>query len=549
MSIPDAYSDARRRSRGARRRRGAKLAAAIVLAGGIGLSPALALAAAPGPVATPAAFEPAAANPAAPVADTEIKTRLDQGNSLTIAGERLHLSLLRRFYAGHGYLPVWDSRPEVAKALWAAVLRAGDQGLDPNLFHAAALINPGVLSPIDRDLLLSDAFLGYADALARGALPVEARNSNEELSPDPVDVVGVLDSAITSPKPSAVIDALAPNTPEYAAMRRGYQTYQAIAKAGGWPRVDAASPGERLRQLQQRLSAEGYLPAGFATGVNDDQTIAALRAFQEHHGIEPDGRLGPATLAELNVSADARAQQIAVGLERMRWLTRDMPATRIWVNTAIQRLQFFQNGQVAFTTRVVIGQLDKQTPEFATTINSLLYNPPWNVPYSITTKEILPKLEEDPDYLERHNMVMRDNGSVTQLPGAGTALGRIKFEMEDKFDVYLHDTPQRYLFARENRRLSHGCVRVQNPRDLASLISDIPIEDINRGIARGTTTRHMVPAPIPVYIVYQTAYVGDDGQIAFAHDYYRRDDAVWRHLVPTAQLPVAGQDYGSQRHG
>ncbi|MGH7095962.1 MAG: L,D-transpeptidase family protein, partial [Stellaceae bacterium] len=348
---------------------------------------------------------------------------------------------------------------------------------------------------------------------------------------------------------AAVIDALAPNTPEYAALRRGYQTYRAIAKAGGWPRVDAASPGERLRQLQQRLSAEGYLPAGYATGVDDDQTIAALRAFQEHHGIEPDGRLGRATLAEINVSADARTQQIAVGLERMRWLTRDMPATRIWVNTAIQRLQFYQNGQVAFTTRVVVGQIDKQTPEFATTINSLLYNPPWNVPYSIASKEILPKLDEDPDYLEKHNMVMRDNGSITQLPGAGTALGRLKFEMQDNFDVYLHDTPQRYLFSRTYRRLSHGCVRVQNPRDLATLISGIPIEDINRGIARGTTTRHMLPAAIPVYIVYQTAYIGDDGQVVFAHDYYRRDDAVWRHLVPTTQLPVAGRDYDNQRHG
>lgn len=516
--------------------------------------PAFAAVAANAPAATPTAFEPGAANPpqlaapttpAPPVVETQIKALLDRG-SLSIAGERLHLSLLRRFYAGHAYEPVWDSRQPVARALWGVVLRAGDQGLDPNLYHAAALSNAGSLSPIDRDLLLSDAFLYYADALARGAFPVEQRSSVEALSPAPVDVAAVLDSALTSPQPAAVIEALAPHTPQYAAMRRAYLNYRAIAQAGGWPRVDPSSPDE-LRQLQQRLSAEGYLPPGYATGIDDDQTVAALRSFQERHNIEPDGRLGPMTLAELNIGADARAQQVAVGLERMRWLTRDMPATRVWVNTAAQHLQFYLDGQAAFTTRVVVGAVDKQTPEFTTTINSLLYNPPWNVPYSIASKEILPRLEEDPDYLERHNMVMHGNGMVTQLPGARTALGRLKFEMEDGFDVYLHDTPQRYLFARENRRLSHGCVRVQDPRNLASLISGIPIEEIDRGIARGTTTRHMLANPVPVYIVYQTAYVGADGQVDFARDYYRRDAAVWRHLVPVLQSPIAGETDGQRR--
>ncbi|HEX3881191.1 MAG TPA: L,D-transpeptidase family protein [Stellaceae bacterium] len=501
------------------------------------------------PVPTPAAFESPAASPDGLASDSEIKTRLNQGNSLTIAGDRLHVALLRAFYAAHGNLPVWDNHAETAKALWAAVLRGGAQGLDPNMFHASALAYPAGLSPIDRELLLSDAFLGYADALSRGADPVEMRPGDQILSPGAVDVVAALNAAIDSPQPGTALDALAPGNPQYQRLRAAYQKYQAIAKAGGWPKVEAAGADERCRQLQQRLSVEGYLPAGYATGKFDETTTAALKAFQGRHGIEADGKLGPGTVAELNIGADARVQQIAVGLERIRWLPHALPATRVQVNTASMQLDYFKDEQPAFNGRVVVGQIDKQTPEFAATINSLLYNPPWNVPTDIAEKEILSKLDEEPDYLERHNMVMRDNGGVTQLPGAGTALGRLKFEMEDRFDVYLHDTPQRFLFARENRRLSHGCVRVQNPRDLASLLSGEPVEAINKGIATSATTRHSLPAPIPVFITYQTAYVGTDGQLQFRRDAYKRDDAVWRHLVPAGQTPVAGQDSGAQRKG
>jgi murein L,D-transpeptidase YcbB/YkuD len=516
----------------------------------VALAPHGALAAAAnGAVPTPAAFESSAAAPDVPAADGEIKTKLAQGNNLTIAGDKLHVALLRAFYAAHSNQPVWDSRPEATKSLWEAVMKAGDQGLDPKMFHATALAVPASLSPTDRDLLLSDAFLSYAEALARGADPVEMRPGDQILSPGPFDVAAALDAAIASPQPGAMLKALAPSTPEYRGLREAYQKYQGIVQAGGWPRIDATGADDRLRQLQQRLAAEGYLPADYATGKYDGTTIAAVKAFQERHGIEPDGKLGPGTLGELNTGADARMQQVAVGLERLRWLPHTPSATRVQVNTAAMEVNYYKDGQVAFTGRVIVGQIDKQTPEFAATINSLLYNPPWNVPTDIAEKEIFSKLDEEPDYLEKHNMVMRDNGSVTQLPGAGTALGRLKFEMEDRFDVYLHDTPLRFLFARENRRLSHGCVRVQNPRDLAALLADIPVDTINKAIATTSTTRHMLPSPVPVFITYQTAYIGNDGQLQFRRDAYKRDDAVWHHLVPTGQPPVAGQYPTAQRKG
>jgi len=465
--------------------------------------------------------------------NSDIAVRL-QPSTIQVAGEPVHAALLRRFYGMHGFAPVWPSQQRAAASLWAAVLRAGDHGLDPNLFHARLLANPAALSPIDRDLLMSDAFLSFADALANGAVRFSDRLDDEDLRPEPIDVAATLDSAIAAPDPAAVVAALAPNTPAYAALRQAHARYLAIAAGGGWPRVSTGSPPAIV---EQRLAAEGF--AGPMT--------EALRAFQRARDLRPDGRLNPATVAELNVGADQRARQVAINLERLRWLPRVMPADRVVVNTADAQLKLFRADRAVFATRVVVGQADKQTPEFQATIESVLFNPPWNVPYSIATKEILPKLAADPDYLARHNMVRRRGGGIQQLPGHGTALGQLKFEMPNRFDVYLHDTPSKNLFSLDNRRKSHGCVRVQNPRELASLLLQDSVDGIGQGIAGGYTHRRQLPQSIPVFLVYQTAFVDDHGVIAFRSDVYQRDEEVWRGLVHMPQAPLAEQGAVSQR--
>jgi murein L,D-transpeptidase YcbB/YkuD len=481
----------------------------------------------------------AAQAPTAPIAtaDSEIAARL-QASTIQVAGEHVHAALLRRFYEMHGYAPVWPNRQGAAAALWTAVQRAGEHGLDPAAFHARLLGNAAALSPIDRDLLLSDAFLGYADALAHGAVQLSARLDDEDLSPAPIDVAATLASAAATADPAAAIEALAPKTPEYAALRQARVRYLAIAAAGGWPRVASGSPGG---VVQQRLAVEGYLPATYGSETE------ALRAFQRAHEVPADGRLSAATVAELNVGADERARQIAINLERLRWMPRAMPADRVVVNAASAQLHLFRADRAVFTTRVVVGQPDKQTPEFQAVIESVLFNPPWNVPYSIATKEILPKLAAQPDYLERHHMVRRRGGGIQQLPGAGTALGQLKFEMPNRFDVYLHDTPSKNLFSRDNRRQSHGCVRVQNPRELASLLLQNTGEDVNKGVAAGYTHRQSLPQAVPVFITYQTAFVDDNGAVAFRRDVYDRDEEVWRGLTRAGQPPVAEQIPSIQR--
>ena len=394
--------------------------------------------------------------------DTELSNRLDRAPDLSIAGERLNAGLLRSFYARHSFEPVWTGQQAQADRLVEAVLHAGDQGLDPELFHASLLRRRAIFAPLDRDLLLSDAFLSYAEVLSHGAVPVKRRKDDQTLAPEPVDVPAALDAIIASPDPAVAMEALAPTTPTYLALR------QALLKYRG------------------------------ATGK------AAL----------------------------TRLRQIAVNLERQRWLPRTLPADRVWVNVADERLVFYRADQPVFSTRVVVGEdIERnQSPEFVATIDASFFNPPWVIPRDIAAREILPKVDQDPTYLTRNKMVLMANGEVEQLPGPEAGLGLIMFDMPNKFDVYLHDTPERNIFSRENRRISHGCIRVQNPRQLAALIMQEPIDTIDQGIATGNTTRNQLSSPVPVFVVYETAFVDTDGTLQFTPDFYSRDAEIWRQL-------------------
>src|SRR5215472_14222177 len=243
--------------------------ARVLLAAALLLAPLVARASDENGRTPDASTLPAVASPNAAAGDTEIKARL-AGATLAAAGEPVHVALLRRFYEGHGNQPVWATHPAQATALWHAVLNAGDQGLDPDDFHVGAMAKTGV-SAIDRDMLLSDAFLGYAEALARGGVPSDTRGDDEDLTADPVDVVAALDAALNSPDPEGAINGLAPKSPAYAALRRAYESYRAMAKAGGWPHVPEAPTTERIRILQRRLAVEGYLATGYATNLLDPQ--------------------------------------------------------------------------------------------------------------------------------------------------------------------------------------------------------------------------------------------------------------------------------------
>ena len=455
-----------------------------IAGGAIALAAAWALAA-PAVLAADAApqtvFAPPPAASMAAYAGGGIGELLESSPELFVAGERLHVGLLRRFYARAGFAPVWSTRRSQANSLIDAVWRAGEQGLAPEMFHAS-LLHSSTLSPLERELLLSDAFLSYADALARGAMPVERRRDDEVLAPAPIDVAAVLYAALDSRDPAAAIEALAPTTPTYRLLREALQRFRAGSPAGGR-------------------------------------------------------------------TAATRLREIAVNLERERWLPRPLPADRVWVNAADERLVLYRGGEPVFSTRVIVGQAERrnQSPEFQTMITGVLFNPPWNIPEDIATNEILPKADRDPDYLARHNMVILPNGGLQQAPGPNSGLGQMMFEMTNRFDVYLHDTPSKNLFRRDNRRISHGCIRVENPRELAALLMRQPIDAIDEAIATGDTTRSALPVPVPVLVGYETAFADEDGKLQFRPDVYARDAEIWRYLDPKRQTVAEREPRG--QHG
>ncbi|MBV8393077.1 MAG: L,D-transpeptidase family protein [Alphaproteobacteria bacterium] len=420
-----------------------------------------------------------ASSPATAFSGTELSGLIETAPKSVVRGERLNVELLRRFYARHGFQPVWTSRQAQANSLLDALARAGEHGLSPELFHMDLLMSPATsLTSLDRELLLSSAFLSYADALAHGVVPLERRRDEEALAPRPVDVAAALDAALATPDPGATIEALAPTTPTYLALRHALQ----VSRTGG-------------------------------------------------------GKI-----------VGSRSREIEVNLERERWLPRKLPADRVWVNAAEGRLVLYRNDQPVFTTRVIVGQDERrnQSPEFEALIEGIWFNPPWVVPEDIARDEILPKTRTDPNYLAKHNMVLRPDGVLEQKEGGNSGLGHFLFDMNNRFDVYLHDTPSRDLFTRDNRRISHGCIRVEKPDELVALLMRQQLETIKEAVATGDTYHKRLPTPVPVFVVYETAFADDDGKLQFRADIYRRDDEIRQYLTSKGQA-VAERRPAAQR--
>jgi len=415
----------------------------------------------PPPQATPAVVTPQG--------DGELARVLEGAREIHVGSRTLDVEMLRRFYERRGYRPVWASREADVQAVAETLLRADAHGLDPAMFHAPQLRRLDGFSPLRREILLTGAVLAYADALAHGAVPEARRKGFEALRPGTVDVADALNDALWRADPLERIEALAPQTPTYLALRAMMLAPRRPAPG----RAAAAAAAERVRSLR-------------------------------------------------------------VNMERERWLPRQPPADRVWVNVPNQRLVMYRGGEPAFTTRVVVGDVNErnQSPEFDALIEASFFNPPWVVPRDIVEAEILPRIAREPGYLARNNMVMRPNGEVEQMPGPTAGLGYILFDMPNPFDVYLHDTPDRFIFSRGNRQMSRGCIRVENPRELAALLMRQPIETIDEKIADGSTIRTRLPRPVPVFVTYHTAFLDDDGTIQFRPDFYDRDAGLLQRLRP-----------------
>ncbi|HEY0271034.1 MAG TPA: L,D-transpeptidase family protein [Sphingomonas sp.] len=389
---------------------------------------------------------------------------------------------------------------------------------------------------------LVDAALDYARALHRGRLAESDFITDWGLRPAAYDPWPDFIAAAQADTLAAWIASLPPPYAGYDTLRTALATYRAIDKAGGWPAIAAGDDlapgagGDRVATLRARLAIEDKtLPDGPAR--YDDDVAAAVQRAQRRYGLEPSGIAGKATLAALNVPARARVRQIEANMERWRWLPAALPDRRVQVNIAAAVLTMFDADKPVISMRVVAGRPGDETPMLSSTIHSIVFNPPWNVPTSIATRELWPKERAHPGYLAQHGF--RVIGTrLQQKAGPKSALGHVKFDFENPYGVYLHDTPSQGTFDRYSRLASHGCVRLAHPVDLAKLaLQGDPTwtpDAVDAAIAKGNTVRAPLPNPTAVFIFYWTAYAGADGKVSFLGDPYGWDGLLADRLTTSA---------------
>ena len=464
---------------------------------------------------------------------------------------------LKGFYAPRAYQPLWsgDAADTAAVALKDT---AEAHGLDPTAYTIDE-----TLPPPNRELSISAAMSRLGRDLSTGRIPpYRIVGGVGEGARPRFDGTALLKSLAQTSNPAEILGQYAPQSPDYQGLMAALRTYRDIAKAGGWPHIPegpAVKPGEsdpRIPTVRLRLIATGDLSATDDTGtVLDGETASALKRFQIRHGLDNDGAIGKRTLLALNVDVFARIRQIELSLERLRQLPRPRETTRIEVNIASQTLKLFENAQPTLEMRVVTGDIKHQTPTMITRVAALTVNPTWTVPASIARKEILPKLKRDPNYLTNNNLHIVDGAPqdtegagidwtkmgksfpfvLRQIPGPDNALGQLKFNLQNQESIYMHDTPQRAFFKRSYRLLSHGCIRLERPLDLADhLLGPEWIDKLPALIAAGKTKSLILKHSLPVYLMYQTAWADTDGSISFRDDSYGNDQRLEQVLKQSA---------------
>ncbi len=492
-------------------------------------------------------------------------------------------SVLPRFYELRSFRPAWsDDRgplPQAESLLQAleGASREGLRGEDYHLPNLAALLSKirqeqaqKIFHPqdlADLDLLLSDSFLTYASHLRSGRVNPETIQAEWHIRRQQEDFVQLLQNSLDGKQIEKGLQGLLPSDPGYVRLREVLQNYRGIARTGGWPEIPPGRtlhPGDRDARvgiLRVRLGVSGDLPVfpGKDDHFFDAALSQAVRNFQQRHGLAGDGVVGPATLAALNVKVEGRIRQLEASMERWRWLPRDLGKQYITINIANFGLQAMENGRPVLNMRVIVGRRYQRTPNFSATMTYLVFDPYWNVPTHITRKEMIPMIARDPEYLSKNHLRVYEGWGprmkeidprtidwnqiipgkfiyhIRQDPGPTNALGRLKFMLPNKFDIYLHDTPVRELFQKTDRDFSHGCIRIEKAVDLAEyLLKPDPEwtrENILAAIEESKNKTVRLPRPIPVYVLYWTAWVDEDGTVQFRKDIYGRDEQLEKALM------------------
>lgn len=461
------------------------------------------------------------------------------------------------FYGARGFEPLWIERfggGEYAPSLKASDVRetladAASWGLDPAGYAITADSRAsGPESAAELELAVTSAVGRYAQDTFGGRVAPRSVSENLDMDRPRIDIRDLLERLAGTDSPGDALEALAPDSTEFAELRRRLTTLDETSKAPEpIPAGDSIKPGSgdpRVVLLRKRL---GVAPPLENEEVYDDALVEAVKAFQAEYQLTPDGIVGGATRSALNRSGDLTRGQILANMEKWRWLPRDLSDFYVQVNIPEYRLWIKKDGEPVYETRVVVGTIKNQTPIFYDQIRHVVVNPYWNVPTSIARNEIGPQVLRDPGYLARKEMELLSDGKVIdpwnvdwsstsgfpfqvrQKPGRQNALGQVKFLFPNKHDVYLHDTPEKSLFGADLRAFSHGCVRVQNPMEFAdALLGKEPQLSARRlEAAFGPKEKWFnLEVKVPVFLTYFTVRADGDGTLRSFDDIYGHDKRI-----------------------
>ncbi len=448
------------------------------------------------------------------------------------------------YYREHEYMPLWIADGHwtaSALALREALEHAGDDGLDLGVLTIATDLPAAAEAQAEAEFRLSEAAVAYGRQASGGRIDPNQVSNLIGARPDVADAPRVLAALAQAENAGQALRDFNPPHRGYQLLRdklieiRKAKPAAAAepVKAGPILRVGSSDP--RIPTLRARLG----LPAAEGKALRFDSEIqAAVANFQRTAGLPPSGMLTARTVAALN-GWSSQESEIIANMELWRWLPRDLGRDHIEVNIPDFSLAVLHGTAIVHQARVIVGKPENPTPLFSKKMEFLIVNPYWNVPYSIIKKEMLPKLASDPNYFERHGYEVVERGNtliVRQPPGEENALGRIKFMFPNAYSVYLHDTPSRSLFDNDQRALSHGCIRVDQPFKLAEVVlgrdSGWSEERVRRLVGRGERAINL-PRPIPIHLMYFTAFVDEYGHLQLRDDLYGYSRRVWAALHPT----------------
>lgn len=480
---------------------------------------------------------------------------------------------LRAFYLARNFRLAWHDdqwRPTPqALALVEAIGRIGDDGLLPEDYHyerLRRLFHGDKGSVLEYDLLLSDAAANLGHHLLSGKVDPQSISPDWKGQRRERSTSDLLTELAEASDVNGRLDLLRPQQVRYFRLQKLLREF--FDRAPEWPPLavyPAINPGDsdaRVPSVRGRLLYWGDLAMSAPISGNhyNEVLIDAVKRFQQRHGLDADGVMGRQTMEALNITPATRRHQIAINMERWRWLSENLGTKHLLVNIAGFELKGVIDNRTDLRKPVIVGRHYRRTPVFSDAVRYLVFNPTWTVPYKLAVRDKLPDIQKDPEYLTRLGFTVYDKERrvvdpatvdwaqltrhdfpyrLVQSPGPDNALGQVKFMFPNPYDVYLHDTPSRELFEKSDRAFSSGCVRVADPLELAEwLLADegYTREQIDEIVATGELRTLYLKNPVPIHIEYWTAWIDGDGLLNFRSDIYQRDPP----LAAALAIPLYG---------